>query len=105
MLRKNCCESQLRPRSQITLTTKKQDPIDTNIFPQGPYDTFRFTSSLAPTTGDIASTSAVMPVGSVDSGLGTEGMDYLQHGDGNGYSHERRSSSEEKDTLTPAQSR
>jgi len=46
-----------------------------------------------------------MPVGSLDSGLG-DGMDFMNQGDnGSSYQHERRSSSEEKESLTPAQSR
>jgi hypothetical protein len=60
-------------------------------------------------------------IGSVDSGLGNEGMGHdslghddmghdgmeFMHGDGNGPGllSERRSSSEEKESMTPAQSR
>jgi hypothetical protein len=50
------------------------------------------------------STAPSMPVvGSVDNGLGNDGIDFMN--DGMGLQNERRSSSEEKDGLTPAQSR
>lgn len=52
------------------------------------------------------STTAPMAViGSVDSGLGNDGMEFIHDGSGPGLQGERRSSSEEKDNLTPAQSR
>ena len=88
-----------------------QDALDTAMFAQ-PYDAFRY--SLMPSSqGDMTAPGISMPIGSVDSGLGSEGMnsDLLQdasNGSQNpnsaGGPDARRSSSEEKD-LTPAQSR
>ncbi|KAF2420990.1 hypothetical protein EJ08DRAFT_673061 [Tothia fuscella] len=79
------------------------DPIDTTFLQTGPYDDFQFSPGLIP-GGDPISTSAMMPVGSIDSGLG-DGMDYMQQDGGVGGQYDRRSSSEEKEILTPAQSR
>jgi AP-1-like factor len=80
-----------------------QDPIDGSMFSQGPFDAYRFSNDLA--QDDLVPTPGGMPIiGSVDSGLGNDGMDFLNQGE-NSYSHERRSSSEEKESLTPAQSR
>jgi hypothetical protein len=41
----------------------------------------------------------------MDGGMGNDGMEFLHDGSGPGLQNERRSSSEEKDGLTPAQSR
>jgi AP-1-like factor len=80
-----------------------QNPLDATMFSQGPLDAYRFLNSLP--QDDLASTPGGMPViGSVDSGLGNNTMDFLNQGEG-AYQHERRSSSEEKESLTPAQSR
>lgn len=86
------------------LTLENQDPIDTTFLQGASYDDFQFSPSLIP-GGETVSTPSLIPVGSVDSGLG-DGMDYMQQGDnGMGGQYDRRSSSEEKETLTPAQSR
>jgi hypothetical protein len=80
-----------------------QDPIDATMFSQGAFDAYRFSNGLP--QDNLVSTPGGMPiVGSVDSGLGNDGMDFLNQGE-NAYQHERRSSSEEKESLTPAQSR
>jgi len=84
------------------LTTSQQDPIDTNMFSQGSFDAYRYSNAIP--SADLVSTPGVMPVGSVDSGLGPDGMDFLNQ-NSDLYQHERRSSSEEKESLTPAQSR
>lgn len=73
------------------------------MFSQGPFDAYRFSDSLP--QEDIIHTPGGMPaLGSVDNGLGNDGFEFLNQGD-NLYQHDRRSSSEEKDNLTPAQSR
>jgi AP-1-like factor len=80
-----------------------QDPIDATMFSQGSFDAYRFSNGLP--QDDLVHTPGGMPaVGSVDSNLGNDGMDFLNQGE-NSYQHERRSSSEEKESLTPAQSR
>lgn len=90
-----------------------QDPLDATMFSQNPFDTYRFSNGLP--QDDLISGGDGMPIiGSVDSGLGNDGMgnhemgndglDFLNQGE-NSYQHDRRSSSEEKDNLTPAQSR
>lgn len=85
-----------------------QDVMDATMFSPNPFDTYRFSSGLP--QDDLISAGDGMPIiGSVDSGLGNDGMgndglDFLNQGE-NAYQHDRRSSSEEKDSLTPAQSR
>ena len=87
-----------------------QDSLDTSMFAQ-PYDAFRY-PLMSTSQGDISGPGMNMLSGSVDSGLGSEGMtaDLLQDASGAGKGQNssirdaRRSSSEEKD-LTPAQSR
>lgn len=83
-----------------TMTNRNitQEPLDPAIFPP-PYDAFTFHGLPTPQQGSPDATVALtpMPVGSVDSGLGGD-MD-----DGRG--SRTRSSSEEKESLTPAQSR
>ena len=83
-----------------------ENPLDTNAFLSGTFDYTAFDTSLSHGTGltPLPATSAspppqqlsLLPNGSVDSGIGID-MDGEQQG--------RRSSSEEKDSLTPAQSR
>jgi hypothetical protein len=84
--------------------------MDTSFFGPNSFDNFRFSPSLVPTTAAMASTATpIGVVGSVDSGLGQDGMEFLHtdgmDGSGAGFGGERRSSSEEKDGMTPAQSR
>ncbi|KAE9965672.1 hypothetical protein BLS_007451 [Venturia inaequalis] len=85
-----------------------QDSINATMFAQNPFDTYRFSSGLP--QDDLTSAGDGMPIiGSLDSGLGNDGMgndglDFFNQGE-NSYQHDRRSSSEEKDNLTPAQSR
>ncbi|KAK3618173.1 hypothetical protein LTR56_014245 [Elasticomyces elasticus] len=87
-------------------TPSMENPLDTNAFLSGSFDYAAFDTSLSHGSGltpmPTDSTSppshqlSMLPNNSVDSGLGLD-MDSEQHG--------RRSSSEEKDSLTPAQSR
>ncbi|TKA75619.1 hypothetical protein B0A55_04890 [Friedmanniomyces simplex] len=87
-------------------TPSPENPLDTNAFLSGSFDYAAFDSSLGHGTGltplptNSASPPAqqlsLLPNSSVDSGLGLD-MDNEQQG--------RRSSSEEKDSITPAQSR
>jgi AP-1-like factor len=74
-----------------------QEPLDSSIFP-APYDAFAFHGLPTPQQGSPDATVALtpMPVGSVDSGLGD--IDDVR-------GSRTRSSSEEKENLTPAQSR
>jgi len=82
-----------------------ENPLDTNAFLSGSFDYAAFDTSLNHGTGLTPLPASASPPsqqlsllsnGSVDSGLGLD-MDSEQQG--------RRSSSEEKDSLTPAQSR
>ena len=83
-----------------------ENPLDTNAFLAGSFDYTSFDPSLGTSTGltPLPTTSAsppaqqlsMLPNGSVDSGIALD-MDDPPQG--------RRSSSEEKDSLTPAQSR
>jgi hypothetical protein len=83
-----------------------ENPLDTSAFLSGSFDYTSFDASLATGTGltPLPATSAsppaqqlsMLPNGSVDSGIALD-MDEMQQG--------RRSSSEEKEGLTPAQSR
>ena len=80
------------------LALPAQEPLDAILFPT--YDAIGFTNGLpTPQQGSPENPSATtpMPVGSVDSGIGAEYDD--------GRISRTRSSSEEKDNLTPAQSR
>lgn len=88
-----------------------QDPLDTSMFAQ-PYDAFRY-SIMSTSQGDVSAPGMTMPIGSVDSGLGSDGMtsevvgepsNASQNANSSSARDTRRSSSEEKD-LTPAQSR
>ncbi|KAH7079349.1 hypothetical protein BKA63DRAFT_265147 [Paraphoma chrysanthemicola] len=73
------------------------EPLDPSIFP-APYDAFTFHGLPTPQQGSPDATALTpMPVGSVDSGLGGD-ID-------EGRASRTRSSSEEKESLTPAQSR
>ncbi|KAF1947181.1 hypothetical protein EJ02DRAFT_449769 [Clathrospora elynae] len=77
-------------------SVERLDPI---IFPTS-YDAFGFNNGLPTLQQDSPDNLAVhtpMPVGSVDSGIGGELED--------GQASRTRSSSEEKESLTPAQSR
>jgi len=88
------------------LTISNQDPIDSSLFSPGPYDHFRFSPSLVPAGTDM--NAAATPMGMIQStdGLGNDGMEFLHSDAGGGeFLSERRSSSEEKESLTPAQSR
>ncbi|KAH8726848.1 hypothetical protein GQ44DRAFT_612575 [Phaeosphaeriaceae sp. PMI808] len=78
-------------------TIRSVEPLDPSIFP-APYDAFAFHGLPTPQQGSPDASAALtpMPVGSVDSGIGGE-VD-----DGQAMT---RSSSEEKESLTPAQSR
>lgn len=88
------------------------NPLDTNAFLSGAFDYTNFDTSLGHGTGltPLQTTSAsppaqqlsLLPNGSVDSGIGVdmEGMDGMDEGP-----QGRRSSSEEKESMTPAQSR
>jgi AP-1-like factor len=96
------CWSGVWPRTfslvDRTMTNQNttQEPLDPSIFPTS-YDAFAFHGLPTPHQGSPdALVLTPMPVGSVDSGLGGD-MD-----DGRGHT---RSSSEEKESLTPAQSR
>jgi len=73
------------------------EPLDPTLFP--PYEAFSFHGLPTPQQGspDAGTVNTPMAVGSVDSGLGGEVDD--------GRGSRTRSSSEEKDNLTPAQSR
>jgi AP-1-like factor len=75
-----------------------QEPLDPSIFP-APYDAFAYHGLASPQQGspDGALVHTPMQVGSVDSGLGGEVEDPR--------ASRTRSSSEEKESLTPAQSR
>jgi len=83
-----------------------ENPLDANAFLSGSFDYATFDTSLGHGTGltPLPDTSAsppaqhlsLLPNGSVDSGIALD-MDE-HHGRG-------RSSSEEKDNMTPAQSR
>ncbi|EOA85646.1 hypothetical protein ACJQWK_10699 [Exserohilum turcicum] len=80
-------------------STRSIEPLDAILFPSA-YDAIGFTNGLpTPHQGspDNAAAHTPMPVGSVDSGIGAEFDE--------GRNSRTRSSSEEKDTLTPAQSR
>jgi len=87
-------------------TPSLENPLDSNAFLSGSFDYATFDTSLNHATGitPLPTTSAsppsqqlsLLPNGSVDSGLGLD-MDGEQQG--------RRSSSEEKENMTPAQSR
>jgi hypothetical protein len=82
-----------------TDTTQSIEPLDPVLYPTS-YDAFGFNNGLpTPQQGSPENVAAhtPMPVGSVDSGLGAELED--------GQPNQTRSSSEEKDNLTPAQSR
>ncbi|KAH7067074.1 hypothetical protein FB567DRAFT_509476 [Paraphoma chrysanthemicola] len=74
------------------------EPLDPSIFP-APYDAFTFHGLPTPQQGSPDNAAALTPmhVGSVDSGLGGD-ID-------EGRASRTRSSSEEKESLTPAQSR
>ena len=75
-----------------------QEPLDPILFPPS-YDAFGFTNGL-PTPQQGSPDNAAhtpMPVGSVDSGIGADLEDSR--------ASRTRSSSEEKESLTPAQSR
>lgn len=87
---------ELAPRS--CSDSGSQEPLDPALFP-APYDAFSFHGLPTPQQGssDAGLAQTPMPVGSVDSGLGGEVDDY--------HINRTRSSSEEKDNLTPAQSR
>lgn len=104
---KSCCPHVDRLPHKLT-TAYIQEPMDTQVFSQNPFDSYRFSSGLP--QDDLISAGDGMPlIGSVDSGLGNDGMgneglDFLNQGE-NSYQHDRRSSSEEKDNLTPAQSK
>jgi AP-1-like factor len=79
--------------------TRSIEPLDALLFPTS-YDAIAFTNGLpTPQQGspDNPAANTPMPVGSVDSGIGAEFDD--------GRISRTRSSSEEKDNLTPAQSR
>ncbi|KAH7381616.1 hypothetical protein BKA66DRAFT_120315 [Pyrenochaeta sp. MPI-SDFR-AT-0127] len=73
------------------------EPLDPTLYPTS-YDAFAYHGLPTPQQGspDAAVAHTPMPVGSIDSGLGGE----LDDGPGRA-----RSSSEEKESLTPAQSR
>lgn len=83
-----------------------ENPLDTSAFLSGSFDYTGFDASLGTGTGltPLPTTSAsppaqqlsMLPNGSVDSGIALD-MDEMPQG--------RRSSSEEKESLTPAQSR
>jgi hypothetical protein len=76
-----------------------QEPLDAVVYPTS-YNAFGLHNGLpTPQQGspDNAAANTPMPVGSVDSGLGADLDD--------GQPNQTRSSSEEKDNLTPAQSR
>lgn len=97
--------------SEYSYSPVLQDPLDTSMFAQ-PYDAFRY-PLMSTSQGDISAPGMNMPIGSVDSGLGSEGMSSEALQDPSAASQNansastrdaRRSSSEEKD-LTPAQSR
>ncbi|KAH5774304.1 hypothetical protein HBI17_007280 [Parastagonospora nodorum] len=79
-------------------TNRSIEPLDASIFP-APYDAFAFHGLPTPQQGSPEATVPLtpMPVGSVDSGLGGD-IDESRDG-------RMRSSSEEKENLTPAQSR
>lgn len=77
-----------------------------------PYDAFRY-PLMSTSQADINAPGMTMPIESVDSGLGSEGMTSevlqdqsaaSQNANSSSIRDTRRSSSEEKD-LTPAQSR
>ncbi|CAO2657739.1 Nn.00g038650.m01.CDS01 [Neocucurbitaria sp. VM-36] len=74
------------------------EPLDPTLFPAS-YDAFTFHGLPTPQQGspDAAVAQTPMPVGSLDSGFGGELDD--------GRTSRTRSSSEEKESLTPAQSR
>ncbi|KAF1841353.1 uncharacterized protein K460DRAFT_293853 [Cucurbitaria berberidis CBS 394.84] len=76
-------------------TIRSVEPLDPTLFPV-PYDAFTFHGLPTPQQGspDAAVAHTPMPVGSVDSGIGDDGR-----------ASQTRSSSEEKESLTPAQSR
>jgi AP-1-like factor len=81
-----------------TDAARSTEPLDAILFPT--YDAIGFTNGLpTPQQGSPENPPATtpMPVGSVDSGIGAEYDD--------GRISRTRSSSEEKDNLTPAQSR
>jgi AP-1-like factor len=81
-----------------TDAARSTEPLDAILFPT--YDAIGFTNGLpTPQQGSPENLPATtpMPVGSVDSGIGAEYDD--------GRISRTRSSSEEKDNLTPAQSR
>ncbi|KAF7677358.1 bzip transcription factor protein [Alternaria burnsii] len=82
-----------------TDTTQSIEPLDPGLYSTC-YDAFSLNNGLpTPQQGSPENIAAhtPMPVGSVDSGLGAELED--------GQPNQTRSSSEEKDNLTPAQSR
>ncbi|KAG9187868.1 hypothetical protein G6011_05739 [Alternaria panax] len=82
-----------------TDTAQSIEPLDPVLYPPS-YDAFGFNNGLpTPQQGSPENRAAhtPMPVGSVDSGLGADLED--------GQPSQARSSSEEKDNLTPAQSR
>lgn len=82
----------------MTNQNTTQEPLDPSIFP-APYDAFAFHGLPTPQQGSPAASVPLtpMPVGSVDSGIGGDVDD--------GRASRTRSSSEEKESLTPAQSR
>jgi AP-1-like factor len=76
-----------------------QESLDPILYPTS-YDAFAFTNGLSTSqqgSPDNAAVHTPMPVGSVDSGIGADLED--------GQASRTRSSSEEKENLTPAQSR
>jgi AP-1-like factor len=90
-----------RPRNNTTLTNPEcfKEPLDPILFPTS-YDAFAYTNRLpTPQQGspENVAVHTPMPVGSVDSGIGADLED--------GQASRTRSSSEEKENLTPAQSR
>lgn len=89
-----------RPQRPL-LTLSSQEPLDAGIYPPG-YDAFTFHGLPTPQHGgspdNAIPTPHALPTGSsVDSGLGGEFDEST--------AARARSSSEEKDNLTPAQSR
>jgi hypothetical protein len=82
----------------LIVPSPQQEPLDAAFLPPS-YDAFSFQQGLPTTQGspDPAISQTPLPVGSVDSGIGGEMEDSR--------ASRTRSSSEEKESLTPAQSR
>jgi AP-1-like factor len=95
------CRAEGRPRTQRNSLTNQpssqQEPMDASFLPTT-YDAFPFHQGLPTTQASPDPGAALTPtIGSLDSGLGVDMEDSRMS--------RTRSSSEEKEGLTPAQSR